>query len=135
MLDMMLPHLWRRNSRRITQLGIGELMFISKLCGVLNSFGDRKVLNGNLIFVWLVEISCLLRDLSKLDRQVYVCWTWSSSFFFTDQEGSCPTYILVLLTKTNPLRKQKFLLTVQKVSFHSILQALPENSTHNITSR
>ena len=61
-IDMMLPHLWRRNSRRITQLGIGELMFISKLCGVLNFLGELNVLNGNLLFVQLVGIFVCLRD-------------------------------------------------------------------------
>ena len=155
---MILPHLWRRNSRSITQFGIRELMFISKLRYVLNFLrrgwniewklafclvsrdfllvkilvhvrtrsmlymflssedassnlgflswckfrtyvvwlillGDLEVLNGNLLFVWFVRISCLQRDLSKLDRQVYICWTWSFLICKEETWRSCPTYI------------------------------------------
>ena len=57
----------------------------------------------------------------------------SSRVFFTNEEASCLTYILLGLTWTNSLEEMKFLLARQKVSFHLMSQAHPRkfNTQHN----
>ena len=57
----------------------------------------------------------------------------SSRVFFTNEEASCLTYILLGLTWTNSLADKKFQLVRQKVSFHSMRQDHPRkfNTEHN----